>query len=270
MFRSFDVGRKPCLPGRRSVAVFAYQFDVSVRPYTLRKGDTLASIAQKRGLTVQQVVSINPDVKPDAVGAGQTILLPAGTLSSRDREILEGIGSVYRVYPVRKGENLSDIISKRQISKQEMSGLNPGVNLDKLKGSLFDPILTRLSLLPLADYKHALVPQQLQLAHNGTDMIDGPSWAAIDGPGCFMFVNVVLMNKDKGQLLKLPAHKFTVREREMLIGSGILPPEFFQATKNPFVIGIGALMMVCGFVLAWQRFYDEDKAIEEEMNETTA
>jgi hypothetical protein len=25
------------------------------------------------------------------------------------------------------------------------------------------------------------------------------------------------------------------------------------------------VMMVCGFVLAWQRFYDEDKAIEEEM-----
>jgi len=29
-------------------------------------------------------------------------------------------------------------------------------------------------------------------------------------------------------------------------------------------------MMVCGFVLAWQRFYDEDKAMEEEMNETAA
>lgn len=26
-----------------------------------------------------------------------------------------------------------------------------------------------------------------------------------------------------------------------------------------------AVMMVCGFVLAWQRFYDEDKAIDEEM-----
>jgi hypothetical protein len=44
----------------------------------------------------------------------------------------------------------------------------------------------------------------------------------------------------EGQLLKLPANKFTVREREMLIGSGILPREFFEATQNPFVIGIGA------------------------------
>lgn len=39
-------------------------------------------------------------------------------------------------------------------------------------------------------------------------------------------------------LLKLPTNKFTVREREMLIGSKILPPEFFQAATNPFVIGI--------------------------------
>lgn len=184
----------------------AYRFDVSVRPYTLRKGDTLDSIAQKRGLTQQQIVSINPDVKRAGVKAGQTILLPAGTLSVRDREILEGIGSVYRVYPVRKGEELADIIGKRSITREEIKALNPGVNVDRLK---------------------------------------------------------------EGQLLKMPAGKFTVREREMLIGSGILPPEFFAATRNPFVIGAGALMLVCGFVLAWQRFYDEDKAIEEEMRGQT-
>ncbi|KAF8059666.1 hypothetical protein HT031_005074 [Scenedesmus sp. PABB004] len=195
---------RPARPARRAVVPRAYQFDVSVRPYTLRKDDTIKTIAQKRGLTVQQLLAINPDVRPDAVAVGQTILLPAGTLSSRDREIMAGIGPVYRVYPVRKGERYADITGRRSITRPEMERLNPGVNLDKLK---------------------------------------------------------------EGQLLKLPANKYTVREREMLIGSGILPPEFFAATKNPFVIGIGALMLVCGFVLAWQRFYDEDKAIEEEMRE---
>jgi len=35
--------------------VLAYQFDVSVRPYTLRKGDTLDSIAKKRG-TLNELV----------------------------------------------------------------------------------------------------------------------------------------------------------------------------------------------------------------------
>lgn len=80
---------------------------------------------------------MNPGIKPDAVEPGQTILLPAGTLSRRDREILEGIGQVYRIYPVRKGEALNDIISKRNITRDEMKQLNPGVNIDKLKGEQF-------------------------------------------------------------------------------------------------------------------------------------
>ncbi len=39
-----------------------------------------------------------------------------------------------RTYPVREGEVLSDIILKRNISREEMEALNPGVNLDKLTG----------------------------------------------------------------------------------------------------------------------------------------
>lgn len=50
------------------------------------------------------------------------------------------------------------------------------------------------------------------------------------------------------QVLKLPASKYTVREREMLIGSGILPYEFFEAARNPFVIGFG--MCEC---VGWER-----------------
>ncbi|KAI8471125.1 MAG: chitinase-related protein [Monoraphidium minutum] len=186
---------------RRGLRVAASAFDVSVRPYTLRKGDTLDSIARKRGFTVQQITSINHDVNPDKVKDGQTILLPASGLSARDKEILEGIGSVYRIYPVRKGEAVADIMAKRSITRAEMDALNSSINLDRLK---------------------------------------------------------------EGQLLKLPANKFTVREREMLIGSGILPHEFFAATKNPFVLGVGALLMIVGFVMAWQRFYDEESADADE------
>lgn len=39
---------------------------------------------------------------------GQTLLLPAGKLSARDKEILAGIGPwTYRTYPVRAGENIT-------------------------------------------------------------------------------------------------------------------------------------------------------------------
>ncbi|KXZ47165.1 hypothetical protein GPECTOR_37g171 [Gonium pectorale] len=179
-------------PGRAQLVIRNAAFDV--RPYTLRKGDTLESIAKKRSVTVDQILGLNPDCKPEKVVEGQTILLPANKLSERDREILGGIGTTYRLYPIRQGEILSDVLSKRGISESEFLALNPGISVKDIKDN---------------------------------------------------------------QVVKLPINKFTVREREMLIGSGILPHEFFTAAKNPFVIGLGGLMLVCGFVMAWQRFHSD-------------
>ncbi|PNH12044.1 hypothetical protein TSOC_001073 [Tetrabaena socialis] len=179
--------------GRRPVTVLAAAFDV--RPYTLRKGDSLESIGKKRSVTVEQILAINPDVKADKVLDGQTILLPANKLSVRDKEILGGIGTTYRLYPIRGGETLSDVLSKRKITTAEFQSLNPGVELSSIKDN---------------------------------------------------------------QVVKLPVNKFTVREREMLIGSGILPAEFFSGVVNsPFAVGLGGLMLVCGFVMAWQRFHSD-------------
>mmetsp|Transcript_11058 Transcript_11058/g.19163 ORF Transcript_11058/g.19163 Transcript_11058/m.19163 type:complete len:214 (+) Transcript_11058:106-747(+) len=184
---------RPC---RAFVVTRAAAFQGTVRPYTLRKGDTLDTIAKKRALTVEQLAALNPGMNPAKMEAGKTILIPSAKLSSRDREILDGIGAGYRLYPVRMGETLPDIMAKRKITMSEMHSLNPGINLDQLEDN---------------------------------------------------------------QILKLPAGKFTVREREMLIGSGIVPSEFFEVAKNPFVIGVGALLGVCGFVLAWMNLQTDDE-----------
>lgn len=193
-----------------SVKVRAEQaLGVQVRPYTLRSGDTLENIAKKRSITVSQLTELNPDKKVEAMVPGTTILLPSNKLSARDLEILSGIGASYRVYPVRAGETLQDILSKRGITDEEFQRLNPGIKIDSLKSD-----------------------------------------AAV---------------------LRLPVGKFTMREREMLIGSGVLPKEFFITADNPFVIGAGLLMGVCGFVLAWQRFYkDEDEEYVEEVSDLNA
>lgn len=80
-------------------------------------------------------MGLNPDVSGKKLQAGQTILLPAAKLSARDKEILDGIGSSYRVYPVRKGETVADIMAKRGIQKAEMQALNPGMDLNKSQGA---------------------------------------------------------------------------------------------------------------------------------------
>ena len=83
-----------------------------------------------------QLTKLNHDRNPEDLKEGQTILLPAGKLSFRDKEILAGIGSGnYRTYPVRKSETIEDIISKRNITRAEVDVLNQGVNLNKLSGT---------------------------------------------------------------------------------------------------------------------------------------
>lgn len=90
-------------------------------------------------MSVDELVGMNPDVAGQKVTEGQTILLPASKLSARDKEILGGIEQGnYRMYPVRKGETLDDIMSRRGITMEEMQSLNPGVDLQHLHGELSD------------------------------------------------------------------------------------------------------------------------------------
>ena len=86
-----------------------------MRPYTLRAGDTLETIAQKRGMSVEEIRKCNSGKLKEQgseIKVGETILLPAGKLSARDNEIIEGIAKINepRIYPTRKGESIMDII----------------------------------------------------------------------------------------------------------------------------------------------------------------
>ena len=85
---------------------------------------------------MNDIKKLNSDIDLNKLPEGTTILIPANKLSARDMEILEGIGPrSYRLYPVRKGEKLADIMTKRGILRSEMEQLNPGTNLDRLKGT---------------------------------------------------------------------------------------------------------------------------------------
>lgn len=106
---------------------------LQVRPYTLRRGDTLSSIAEKRDMQLKRLIKLNHEIDPNNVGEGQTIVVPVGKLSDRDRLILDGMGQGrYRTYPIRKGEKLEEVLSKRGISMEEFEKLNPGVNPKKV------------------------------------------------------------------------------------------------------------------------------------------
>jgi len=177
----------------------------AVRPYTVRKGDTLESIASKRSMSTNDVKKYNKSLSKEGaeLSPGMTILLPAERLSKRDQEIIDGIKGINepRVYPTRGGETIEDIITPRKISKAEVERLNPSLKLGTLK------------------------------------------------PGTRLF---------------LPPGKYTVREKEMLQGCGILPAE----TLNPLtvlgtplarntlvaVVGIGAYAMYFAACRRYQEY----------------
>lgn len=164
----------------------------AVRPYTVRKGDTLESIASKRSMSAGEVKKYNKSLRGEGLAPGTTILLPANRVSKRDQEIIDGIRGVNepRVYPCRGGESLNDIIEPRKISKAEVERLNP--KLGALKA--------------------------------GTKVL-------------------------------LPPGKYTVREKEMLQGCGILPAE----TLNPLAVlgtpvarnALGAMIGLGAYAMYW-------------------
>lgn len=215
MAQSSPVGQRlagsrfPCFTGRVAVPRRAHRLvtaaAIRVRPYTVRKGDTLSSIAKKRDLSFEELVKLNHDVKPEDLTEGQTIVLPAGKLSARDKEILQGIGpGTYRTYPVRAGETIEDIISKRSISRREADQLNADLNLDNL-------------------FEH--------------------------------------------QLIKLPANKFTVREREMLTGTVGVPNEFFSGGSPVSKVLLAAVLL--GAAFSFWMFRQNQRNDDDELPSTT-
>jgi LysM repeat protein len=170
----------------------------AVRPYTVRKGDTLSTVCEKRGYDVRDVMALNYGLDADYIVEGQTILLPASNLSKRDKDILSGIGpKTYRTYPVRKGETIQDIIAPRKITMDEVEALNPE-----------------------ADLRH--------LAEH--------------------------------QVIKLPPNKYTLREREMLMGVAGAPSTFFTSADPVWAAGLIFVGVVSGVVgtQLWKRKKDHE------------
>lgn len=166
---------------------------------------------QNAEIKFEELVALNHDMNPDSLVEGQTILLPGGKLSSRDREILAGIGpATYRTYPVREGEVLQDIMEKRNITRAEMEALNPGINLDRLSSKLHARCCLSNAHCCCFSLARFYLPTVWLLSQN-------------------LIVDVMWLSA-ADQVLKLPAGKYTVREREMMTGSGV-PAEFFHATS---------------------------------------
>ncbi len=90
--------------------------------YTWQAGDTLRSISQQNGTTVQAIQLINPDVDFSTIAIGTEICLPSQVYTC-----ITGMA-----YSVRAGESFTSIAESFGIDTYELAERNPGVDPNNL------------------------------------------------------------------------------------------------------------------------------------------
>ncbi|HHS49091.1 MAG TPA: LysM peptidoglycan-binding domain-containing protein [Desulfurella acetivorans] len=99
--------------------------------YIVKKGDTLTSIAQKLGISLEKLKRANPNLTSSNLSIGQKILLPSEKTSSAAGYNTSGLSQA-KVYVVEKGDSAYNIAIKVGCSLEQLKKLNPNIDLASL------------------------------------------------------------------------------------------------------------------------------------------
>lgn len=88
--------------------------------YTVQSGDTLSSIANRYGTTVQELVSINQLANPNLIYPGETLRI--ATNSTVHGSETRGTGSI--IYTVQRGNTLSQIANSYGVTVSHIVEIN--------------------------------------------------------------------------------------------------------------------------------------------------
>lgn len=93
--------------------------------YTIKKSDTLTKIANANGITLTQLLEMNPDIKnPNRIYPGQKIVIKHNVQISVETGAAE-------YYKIQKGDYLYKIAAQNQITYAKLIDLNPGLAKQK-------------------------------------------------------------------------------------------------------------------------------------------
>lgn len=142
--------------------------ETSSNNHIVRTGDTLWDIATRNGLTVQQLLDYNPEIK----NRKNNLIMPGDVLYLKGNKISTKKGSSKRsskesftsadTYKVKKGDTLSSISRKTGISIKDLQSMNGILNNDriyagdilKLKGDKYyhsTPTIPQIEIKPIVD-----------------------------------------------------------------------------------------------------------------------
>jgi LysM repeat protein len=125
--------------------------------YTIKSGDTLAGVAERFGVSLEDLLAANPGINPATLQAGETIRLPSGTdVPSVTPEPTEGAepteepaptepppteepaptntpASLGQTYVVQSGDIPETIAAQFGITVEALLAANPGINPTNLQ-----------------------------------------------------------------------------------------------------------------------------------------
>lgn len=99
--------------------------------YTIVYGDTLSTIADRYGTTVQAILDANTWYRrTDMLRAGQVFVIPAGNTQPTPRPGTGGIGGTGRWYVVRPGDTMFRIAAAYRVNVYDLAEANGILNLN--------------------------------------------------------------------------------------------------------------------------------------------
>ncbi|MDQ1300315.1 MAG: peptidoglycan-N-acetylglucosamine deacetylase [Chloroflexota bacterium] len=97
--------------------------------YIVQRGDTLAKIAAKYGVTVKQIVDLNSITNPNLISTGQKLRIPAAAGAATPTG---GQTGAPKTYTVRAGDTLVAIATKYGVTVQAIQQLNNLASPDQI------------------------------------------------------------------------------------------------------------------------------------------
>jgi len=97
--------------------------------YVVQRGDTLAKIAAKYGVTVKQIVDLNSIANPNLISTGQKLRIPVAAGAAPPASAQTGAP---KTYTVRGGDTLVAIATKYGVTVQAIQQLNNLASPDQI------------------------------------------------------------------------------------------------------------------------------------------
>ena len=107
--------------------------------YVVQPGDTALALAELYGMTLAELLVLNPGLDPDLLSIGQALIVPDTVPHAA---IVGANAGALTVYTIQAGDTLSEIADRGGFSVDSLLAVNPGIDPDliTLGATLFLPV----------------------------------------------------------------------------------------------------------------------------------